>query len=295
VDKVELNISDISDDLLAPGNIYWKQKSGKEILISAKADFLNFEMLEKMSHSEKVLLIEDSIECELNNKILKFFREYESEISVKEKLRLRKDINLLLMENFYQSEKSQFEFDQLCWKLFSEISREDGKKFLDLDKDFFKRSMSMASSYTICAFLIGYYDESFLRNIYNNTIVNIMNIGSDHVVTELKEKLEVIRAKVNITDEDKQFIESIIDKKSFEQGLLFEKLDGSGLMKINMHEMSDLELILSSLNSYFHFNNLEYKNILGAIHDESFSINKKVQDLIKRNFDLLKIDQLAAA
>jgi hypothetical protein len=295
VDKVELNISDISDDLLAPGNIYWKQKSGKEILISAKADFLNFEMLEKLSHSEKVLLIEDSIECELNNKIVKIFKEYESEISVKEKLRLRKDINLLLMENFYQSEKTQFEFDQLCWKLFSEISREDGKKFLDLDKDFFKRSMSMASSYVICAFLIGYYDERFLRNIYNNTIVNIMNIGSGQVVTELKEKLEAIREKANITDEDKLFIESVIDKKILEQGILFEKFDGSGLMKINLHEMSDLELILSSLNCYFHFNNLEYKNILGAIHDESFSINKKVQDLIKRNFDLLKIDQLAAA
>lgn len=289
VAKITLKFSDICDDLLAPGNIFWRQKSGAEILISAKADFLNFELLKKLATSEKVLLIEDSIEYNTHKLLTTTYKDYEYETRFKEKLKLRTEFNALLMKHYYNSDKSQFELDQLCWKLFSEISRDDAKMYMDRDCDYFKRAMSISSSYVLSAFLIGYYDGAFLRKIYNAAILSLVNVGKEEFIVTLKADLEKLRKKSSVTEEDKIFIEKIIDTKNFNQSFLFEKFDGSGIMTINVHEMSDLELILSSLNYYYHFDEyVEHKNILAEIREGRFNITKEILNLIKRNFYLVE-------
>ena len=295
VEKRLLKFNEISKDLLAPGNIYWKQISGVERLISAKSDILNFEMLQKLADSEKTLLIEDSIEFEIHQKIELIFKEYKTEIQLKNKLKWRTEFNELLKTNYYQSEKSQFDLDQLCWRLFSEMDRETGSEYLKRDCDYFKRSMSIASSYVLCAYLIGYYDVAFLTDIYNTTIVSLLDIGSDHVVTpHMKEMLEDIRKKATLSGEDQDFLKTIIDTKVFEQKILFEKFDGSGLMSINVLEMSDLEMVLCSLNYYYQFVHSEKDNILKAIKDGRFPANRKIINLIKRNFEILTEEQQVA-
>ena len=293
--KVDLKFSEISDDLLASGNIYWRQKSGTDILISAKGDLLNFEMLEKLASSDKDLIIEDSIEFKINKQFLKIFQKYSATISIKEKILARKEFNLFLIKVFYHSRRSQFELDQLCWKLFSNFSKEEGLKFIDRDRDYFKRSRSVASSYVMCAFLIGYYDVDFLRKIYNTTMIKFMNVGKDQLMVELKESLEMLRVKGSLTPNDKNIITSLIDLNDFDQSFLFEKFDGSGIMTINIHEMNDLELILSSLNYFYHFNEQDHLNILAAIHDGNFPIDKRLLNLIKRNFELLITELVVAA
>lgn len=286
--RILLNFSEISDDLLAPENIYWRRKEGIEILISTKADILNFEMLEKLSLSKQTLLIEESTDYEIYKEFVAMFKEYESEISIKSKLKWRKKLISILMEHYYFTDKTQFELDQLCWKVFSEFDKHTGKEFLNRDCDYFKRTISVASSYALCALLLGYYDETFLRKIYNSTIVNLMNIGPDKVISSLKENLELIRKKSSLETDDKSFISAVVDDKNFEQKFLFEKFDGSGAMTINIHEMSDLELVLSSLNYYFHFEDTsERKNILAAMKDSSFHIEKRILNLMRRNFELL--------
>jgi hypothetical protein len=295
VGKIDISISDISNDLLASANIYWRQKSGVEILISAKGDILNMGMLEKISASGKSLVIDDSDEFSINKHFLKIFRNYESAISIKEKKIIRKEFNLFLMKLFYHSNKSQFELDQLCWKLFSTLSISEGFKFLDRDQNYFKRSMSVASSCTVLAFLIGYYDEKFLRELYSRTLKNLMGVGNEELIFNLKTKLESIREKGSLTVEDKNFIREIIDIDDFDQSLLFEKSDGSGLMEINIYEMTDLELILSSLNYFYNYSDMDNLNILAMIRDDVFPIEKRLLNLIRDNFEKLAKDLVAAA
>jgi hypothetical protein len=295
VGKIDISISDISNDLLASANIYWRQKSGVEILISAKGDILNMGMLEKISASGKSLVIDDSDEFSINKHFLEIFRNYESAISIKEKKIIRKEFNLFLMKIFYHSNRSQFELDQLCWKLFSTFSISEGFNFLDRDQNYFKRSMSVASSCTILAFLIGYYDEKFLRKIYSRTLKNLMGVGSEELIFNLKTKLESFREKGSLTREDKNFIREIIDVEDFDQAVLFEKSDGSGLMEINIYEMTDLELIHSSLNYFYNYSDMNNLNILAMIRDDVFPIDKRLLNLIRDNFEKLANGLVAAA
>ena len=287
MEKTVLDFNEISDDFFAPGNIFWKKKSGVEILISAKADFLNQQTLAKLFAANETLLIEDSIDQISLSEFVGVFNKYQEEIQVKNKIHWRTKFNQLLQKYYYLSSTSQFELDHLCWKLFSEINKEETKKYLDQDCDFFRRSMDIASSYVVCAFLIGYYDGKFLKNLFNDTIKNLMKISQDKLIGNFKEDLERLRTKTNFDNKDRQFVEGLVDNKNFNQRFFFEKFDGSGAMNINMHEMSDLEIILCSLSYFYHFKYIEHKNILNEIADGSFTIYKRILNLIKRNFELL--------
>jgi hypothetical protein len=291
LEKIELNFIELSDDLLSPGNIYWRQKSGVEIKISSKADVLNFEMLRKLSESNKVLLIEDSIEYSIHTQIKDIFNQYENEIHFKKKIQLRSEFNSLLYMHYYQTEKPQFELDQLCWKIFSEINRETGIAYLNRDRDFFKRAMNIATSYVICAFLIGYYDGKFLRKIYNSTILNLMLVGKNRLIGSLKEDLEILRKKSTMNESDKEFIGTLIDINNFEQSILFEKFDGSGPLTLKMYELSDLELVLCSLNYFYQVNYTPHRNILAEIRTGSFGIENRLLNLIRKNFEIFIINE----
>ena len=49
------------------------------------------------------------------------------------------------------------------------------RPFLEEDIELFKRSMSVATSYTLCAFMLGYYADNFLSDIFNETFLNLMD------------------------------------------------------------------------------------------------------------------------
>jgi len=292
--RIKLVLEEISNDLLAPGNIFWKKSSGLEIKISAKEDIINFAVLNKLALSKQVLLIEDSEQFKIQNKFQEVFSQYKAEIQLKEKIKWRREFNFLLNEYFYKTSRSQFELDQICWKMFSQIDMVAAREFIDRDKDFFMRTLSIASSYVLCAYLVGYYDEKFLTILYNSAVKNLMDLGKDQLIMTLKVKLEELRKKLTITNEDKEYVKSLIDFSNFDQALLFEKIDGSGLMSINMFEMSDLELILCSLNDFFSFNEQRGENILAEISKGNIKIDQRMIDLIKKNFEMFNDDKIVA-
>jgi hypothetical protein len=121
-----------------------------------------------------------------------------------------------------------------------------------------------------------------------------MDLGKDQLIMTLKVKLEELRKKLTITNEDKEYVKSLIDFSNFDQALLFEKIDGSGLMSINMFEMSDLELILCSLNDFFSFNEQRGENILAEISKGNIKIDQRMIDLIKKNFEMFNDDKIVA-
>lgn len=293
LEKVEINFAKIKDDLFASGNIYWKKKYGTDVLISAKSDILNFDMIQKLISSNQLVLIEESNDYLNQEKVIEIFKNYKKDILISKKLHWRTLFNSLLLKFYYNTEKSQFDLNLLFWKMFSTIPREQGAAYLDKDRDYFLRATSIATSYTLCAFLLGYYDEEFLTHAFNSIILNQMEIGKNELITDLKINLENLRRKPSLDSKDKEFVSSIIDQTNLSQSVLFEKYDGSGLLNINVFELTDLELILTSLNYYYHFSDQKYKNILSEIREEKFYINKRILNLLKRNFEIITNANLA--
>lgn len=288
MEKVELKLEQIKDELFSPGNIYWKKKSGEEVLVSGKSDILNLKMLQKLFQSNSLILIEDAIDFSSHEKIIQAFNNYKTELLIPKKLQWRSSINTFLLNDYYHSSRSQFDLNQLCWKLFSKISKEQSEVFINRDRDYFLRSISIATSYTLCAYLLGHYSERYLTQIYNSTLLSQMEIGKSELISELKNRLEDIRQKESLTTEDKDYLKSIIDSNQIEQCLYFLKDDGSGVMPINKHELSDMELVLTSLNFYYHFGAIDSKNILADIKEGKFKTNPQMVNIFKRNFRLIE-------
>lgn len=283
--KEAVNLEQIKDDLFSPGNVYWKKTSG-EVLISEKADILNIDMINKLSKANQVILIEDAIDYESQKKMIEVFRHYEAEVLISKKLEWRTMFNALLLKHYYNTSASQFELNQLFWKLFSTITRDQAEMFLNRDREYFMRAINIGTSYSVCAFLLGYYDEEFLKSIYNKAILSQMEIGKNELVLRLKEKIEYIAQKITLNDANKEYIKSIIQPRNIDQAIFFEKQNGSGLMNITVYEMSDLELILATLGQFYHFNDKDRKNILAEINEGVFGINRVLLNLLKRNFEI---------
>lgn len=287
--KLPLEINDIRDDILSPGRILWKQRSGAEVVISAKGGFLNIEMITKLSAAGHTLLIEGDDETQIHALFMETFQSMEAELQLKAKLVYYKKFGQLLHQFYISQDRNQDDLSQLAWKLFSKVERNEARSFLHRDINFFKRAMAVASAYTFCAFFMGHYDAAFLRNIYTATFNNMMKLGSNQLINVMKNRLEDIRRKPHLTDEDRAYVKTIADPENIGQLMLLEKFDGSGVLNIKTDDMNDLELILGSFNYIFHWNeDYEGKNILKDIYEGRIKINGKVVMLIQKNLDLFK-------
>lgn len=294
--KVILNIEAIRDDILSPGKIIWQKKSGSEVVISAKHSFLNLVMIEKLLNDGHSVFIEDDFETHEHQDFVDQYHKMENCLQVKDKLIHRNKFINLLQRNYISSQRSQDDLNQLAWKLFSQMDREEAKNYLNRDINFFKRGMSVAGSYAICAFLLGYYDNQFLNSLYTKTFKNLMTIGSGQIVNPLKEQLENMRNKSHFNDQDRSFVKAIIDLENPAQVLLMEKFDGSGIMGFENQDFNELEMIVCSLNYFFHWDK-EYEgaNILSDIKDGRFNINLKIINLIKDNLEIAAKEIVVAA
>ncbi|MBC7538945.1 MAG: hypothetical protein H7281_08990 [Bacteriovorax sp.] len=280
--KLELNLKDVKGFILSPGNIFWQQNSGAHVLLSAKSDFLNYLLIEKLSKSNYILLIENQIDLQLQHDFVFYFKSHQLEILIKEKLQWRLKLMGLFSLELARDEVSQFEIDQLMWKVFSRVEHEEAKKFLDKDIDLFKRGMSIAASYTICAFLLGYYSDAFLTKIFNETFLNLMDLNISVPIQTLKIQLEKIRNLEHLTAEDNHMLEDIYQLGNNKNVILAERYDGSGYRQINKSEMNDLEIVLVALNEHYSFEDSSHKSIFFEIKKSQFKCDEKILNVMRK-------------
>ncbi|MGZ3787300.1 MAG: hypothetical protein ACXVLQ_02185 [Bacteriovorax sp.] len=281
----ELNLKDMKGFVLSPGNVFWKQKSGAEVLISAKADFLNLELIEKLSAANQNLIVSEQVDLHLQNEFIELFKAHEKELLVKEKNKWRLKLLSLFSGILSKEGLSQFELNMAAWRVFSKIERSEALIFLERDIDIFKRSVSIATSYALGAFLLGHYSDSFLQKIFNETFLGLVNLNPIVPVQKLKEDLERMRAESSFTEGDKSYLKSFNQDKK--QSLLFaEKYDGSGLQQINKNEMTDLELLLVALCSHYSFKDHDNKTIFNEIKKSQFNCEGKIAALLRRGLEI---------
>ena len=264
---MKLDFKYIKNEILSPGNIFWKKNNGTDVLISKKGDVLNLGLIQKLINADSDLVLEDSIDLAFHDSMFSLYVKYSEELFMRDKIKWREEIIESFRVEFVQGQKSQFELNRLAWKFFSQFNNSDAASFIDKDKELFVRNLSIASSYAFCAFLLGYYETSFLSNLFTSTLKNLMDLGGSTQVLSLKETIEYLRMQESFNSEDCKSVEEIASPALLKSTMLFERYDGSGMRQINSREMNDLEIIFVAINRSFGFEREDTVNILSEIQN----------------------------
>lgn len=274
--KLNLDLFNIKEFILSPGDIYWKQKKGKLVLVSQKNNFLNRELIEKLANGGQELCIDNQFNLQNQEDFSEYFKNHKMEFLVQEKKPFRKKILNLLATELSQKEVSQFEINQITWTAFSKVSWEEAKMYIDEDLDLFKRSMSLTTSLTLCAFILGYYSDFFLSQLYTETFLKLMDFNRSIPVQSLKNDLENTRINKDWQDKDKKIIRDAYQFDYDGSFLIGERYDGTGIGQIKKEEMNDLEMLLISLNEHFSYVEHPQHNIIWDIKNALFKCDENI-------------------
>jgi hypothetical protein len=278
---LEFSLANLKHDLLAPGNIFWKKKAGNAVLISKKGEVLNIEILKKLSDSSAEIFITDEIDLHASAELEALYAKYSEEVLMRDKIVWREKFIECLAREFIEKENvEQFELNHLAWRLFSSFEHSEGVAFIERDADLFTRHLSVASSYTFCAFLLGYYEPSFLNGLFSKTLQNLMDLGASERVMSLKEKLEYLRLQESFSVDDFEYLKVIASNEILSSTVLFEKYNGSGPRNLNSREMSDLEVAFVGISGKFSFTEPTTPNILWSIQNGQLLCQPRVLKLL---------------
>jgi hypothetical protein len=280
---VKLKYQDIKNYLFSPGNIYWDRSEGRRSLISKKGDAINFSLIKKLEEADQLIFIEDS-ELKLHQEINELFLRYNQSLLMKDKINYRDQIIALLRYEFIENKKSQFELNLIAWNCFSNFTFDEMDSLSFQDTAILNRNLNVASSYVFCAFFIGYYDTDFLKNIFTTTLDGLMKLGENVSSLSLKEKLEYIRSIPSFGPEQSEIIEQMGESAVAVKTMFLERYDGSGMRKLNLREMNDLELLLVSLNQLYSykFEDQILTNILRDIEIGDLRCEPKTLKMLQR-------------
>ncbi|NOT78252.1 MAG: hypothetical protein HOP07_04535 [Bacteriovoracaceae bacterium] len=275
--------------LLAPGNIFWIKKSGKQVLLCKKGDLINLNFIQKLETNKEKILLSEAINFEIQKDFQTDYSNFELELVIREKIAWRERFIGKFKDYFLDNEVGQLELDMLAWSLFSNFSPKESEDFLNQDNDIFRRHLSVASSYTFCAFFLGYYSTGFLSTLFTKTLKSLMSIGEKGTVRPLKAKLEKINKLETFTKIDLEEILLIENTSNLLHSGFFERYDGTGISHVNIREMLDLEIVLIAINRQMEFFKNENLNLFKAIEKNEFRCDSKLTGLIRRT--LLERDQ----
>jgi hypothetical protein len=279
---MKLDFKNLKEQILSPGNIFWQQKSGTVVLLSSKADFLNYDLIQKLNNSHHELLIEDQIDFQLQDEFVELFKAHDEVLLVKEKKEWRSRILDLCINKFSQKDFPQWEMDQMVWRVFSTLTKEETKNYIDLDLDLFKRSLSVASSTVLCAFLLGYYSDVYLKKLFADTFRSLMSMDEVESLITLKNKLEEIRTLDTLANDERTFLQGVYHAST---SLVGERYDGSGIKNIHKREMNDVEIVLVALCAYYPYGKKNEQNIFYALKNSQLKCERKILNVLRRSLE----------
>lgn len=283
--KMELNLKDVKGFILSPGNIFWKQKSGNLILLCAKSDFLNLELIEKLFKAQSELLIENQIDFQIQDDFREYFTNHQNALLVKEKNQWRNKLLGLFAERMSSAEVTQFELNQLAWKTFSKVEAKEAQRILEEDLELFRRGASIATSYTLIAFILGYYSDDFLSKLFTETFLSLMTIEKVAPLPSLKAQLEKIRTEDSWSKDEKVMLENVYHLGQKKNLLIGERFDGSGINSINKREMTDLEIVQVALNQHYSYLGIKDHTIFFDLKNASFSCDQKIVSVLQKSLN----------
>ena len=275
--------------LLSPGNVFWIKKSGKQVLLCKKGELLNFSLIQKLETNNEKLLLTENINFEIQKDFLSDYASFDRAILIREKITWREKFIGKFKDYFLDNEVEQLDLDMLAWSLFSSFNIKDSEDFLNQDCDIFRRHLSVASSYTFCAFFLGYYSSGFLSTLFTKTLKSLMSIGEETGARPLKVELDSFNKLETFSKIDLEEILQIENTSNLLYSGFFERYDGTGISHVNIREMLDLEVVLIAINRQIGFIKNENLNFFKIIEKNEFKCDSKLTGLIRRT--LIERDQ----
>lgn len=263
-------------ELFTPCDVIWVKESGEELVISKKDEVMNHALIAKLVAAKKELICRQFEDDKLKKEIISWFRSSERELSLKSKLVYREKILKAFYDGYVVSGVSQFKLDTLGIELFSDFSLEEMMSFAKKDLSFFKRSLSLVSSFMLLRYIVGHYNETELRLEFRKQLVDLMNIEESCSLVKFRMNLEK-----SLMNEGFEIDEN---RLSFNLSLLFEKESQKGLKKYSPNELQLTSELMIMSNQYLSFNSFKQKNILSAICNNDLQSTFKANNLIKNIF-----------
>jgi hypothetical protein len=171
---------------------------------------------------------------------------------------------------------------------FSNLTFEAGASFLEKDRDYFIRSLTIATNVTYSAMTLGYYDLEFLKALFTNTITSFEKVLDGRSPISLKEKLENYRKSKVTMEEMKEVI------KLNRENVMFEKSSGNGINSIVPSEMSELELLMVELNESYTYESNEDSNYFKRVTLRNINIQEKFCKVIESSLGITEDERNAA-
>jgi len=281
--RKELDFFEIRKNLLSPGDIFWIKRSGDEVLISSKGDLLNLNLISKLEKESQKVVIENYIDETDILEINELFERYQKEILIKDKIVYREKILKFFHKKIVEENQKDIEINVLFWKIFSELGFEFGTKFVEIDRDYFDRALTIGGLTILGHLLLGFYDLDFLKKSYSNVIRDFKNVLGQDSVMSFKDKMESFREKDGLLEIDQGLIKNI-------KTTLFEKDSSLGLKKTMHFELSDYEILMAEINSKISY---KEKNETGTIYKDfllgKFQIENRFNNLIVREISKITV------
>lgn len=281
--RKELDFFEIRKNLLSPGDIFWIKRSGDEVLISSKGDLLNLNLITKLEKQSQKIVIENYIDETDLLEINELFERYQKEILIKDKINYREKILKFFHKKIVEENQKDVEINVLFWKIFSELGFEFGTKFVEIDRDYFDRAMTVGGLTVLGHLMLGFYDLDFLKKSYSNVIRDFKNILGQDSVMSFKEKMESFRENNELLELDQSLIKNI-------NTTLFEKDSSLGLKKTMHFELSDYEIFMAEINSKISY---QEKNETGTIYKDfllgKIQIESRFNNLIVREISKITV------
>ncbi len=294
-----LSLFDINEELtecstfsrFSQADIVWVKRSGKKVALIKAGDYFFADRIE----TYKKLNVEiDSYVSE--ERILEFvslmeaYKSSEFLLADKEKRKEELDNNILnwLARVFWtgSEEGSLVELVIALEKVFFSISDDGVEYLINKSELLFKRNSKYSSLMVCLAFIVGYRDYEFLKDLYNLTYfmdIDLLERNLDSIIVQgLEEErvygkrgLKLLESKNMKKDKEallthialltREKIDSFYQSRYFDEiknvfSFHHEKISGDGFPKgMNGHELSDLEVIVIFINGILPFKDFSYE------------------------------------
>lgn len=283
MEKRDLKYQDILSHFLAPGDIYWRQRTGTLLCVNKRGEPLNIDLIHKLFEGEQNLIITNEADSSFEESFMRLFERYKEALLVKEKLVIRKEI-ITMFVKVANSHLNHFDFAMLGWRIFSKIEHELRRKLIKGDSDLFKRSVCVASSTCYLAFMVGYYDLDFLSKVFSSVLVKLTGITTDANRRDFKLFFEEVRHQEVLSEEDSEKMKHFLVGQDRRAAFFYEKANGSGMMGINAREMTDLDLIIIAMNKHYSYESFDMPNIFKQVLFTDIDIERHLMEIIKKEF-----------
>ncbi len=240
---------------MSPGDLYWKNSSGHFVLLRYRGDWLDFNYIEKFERRKIELFVTKIIDIEK----LANFQELTQNLIRTKTLKEKEAAWKLWLDYTYarfwnsSDQDRAFELKIMFHSMFYQLEDNYTVKCLAKDMEIFDRFLQVASDVVFLMLILGYTDETLLKELYAATVKSFAVFDSMKLSLTVKENFSSYLRGENVEQEKfgiHQFLDHIADpREKYWTAILFEDLKGeNGPIKVFDNEIGDIERILIFAN-----------------------------------------------